>query len=144
MVTPPARRILILAFGILLALLLIAGWNAIATLSDIHTREQAARLDFLSRTGPLIRIHSKLVIYGTDGEAASQVFSQIRSELAQYPSARQPEEQVLVNRLLTMLDGEDHVQAKILTEQIAFWNDSQFRNANASLAAGFNDLRGRL
>ena len=178
-----AGRVLALAFGILLLLMLAAGWDAISTLARIHSSEAAARLDFLSRAEPLIQIHTKLSLYGDlvqksvvlttqrpAPEEARSLFSQIRSALSRYPQARVPEEQLLLRNLQTMLADQDRVSEEMLalhdqrrmkdwlgdevlpshlrtieaTEQIAFWNDNQFRAANASLLASFNQVRDRL
>jgi signal transduction histidine kinase len=122
-----ARRAVILAFGVLLALLVTAGWKAIAALGEIHAREQAARLDFLSRTEPLVQIHIKLSLYGdliqksvslagaqTSSQEARALFSQIRTELDRYPHGRRPEEQSLIDRLQTTLAEQDRVRAIML------------------------------
>jgi signal transduction histidine kinase len=123
-----ARRAVIVAFGVLLALLVTAGWKAIAALGEIHSREQAARLDFLSRTEPLAQIHIKLSLYGdliqrsvslpgtrNSSQEAGVLCSQIRAELDRYPQARKPEEQSLIDRLQTTLAEQDRVRAVLLT-----------------------------
>src|SRR5277367_2972184 len=122
-----AGRVLALAFGVLLALMVAAGWDAMATLARLHTSEQAARLDFLSRTEPLIQIRTKLTLYGDlvqksvvlttqepqSGEARD-LFSQIRSDLNHYPQARVPEEQALLGKLQTMLADQNRVSQEML------------------------------
>ena len=168
------KRILIVSFGILLALLVAAGWSAIATLSSIHSQELAASSDFLSRTEPLIQMHSKLILYGglvqTAPGDARQLFSQIRAELAHYPRERCQEEQTLIDHLQTVMSDQDRVRAQMLalhdaqlmknalgnavlpshlrviaaTEQITFWNDNRFRAVNAGLLVSSNQLRDRL
>jgi len=122
-----AGRILILAFGILLALMVVAGWDAITTLATIHTSEEAARLDFLSRTEPLIQIRTKLTLYGdlvqksvvvtteqSTPDEARALFSQIKAELNQYPQTREPEERSLVENLQKVLSDQDRVSQELL------------------------------
>lgn len=145
------RRILAASFTILLALLVIAGFAAVRTLADIHTQEQAARLDFLSRTEPMMQMRTKLTLYGElpqTSEQASQIYSQIQSALAQYPRDRAPEEQLLLGRLAAMLADQQHVHPDFKTlaavEEITVWNDARFRNVNAQLLTNFHQLQTRL
>ncbi len=162
-----ARRVLILAFSVLLAILVGGAWNALATLGEIHAREQAARLDFLSRAEPLMQIHAKLTLYGdlvqksasdrASFTEARRLFLQIQSELARYPAARKPEEQSLILQLQLMLPDHDRVQSLAgmeslpsqlrvvaATEQITFWNTHQFRSADSELLTNFHQRRERL
>ncbi len=171
-----ARQVLIVSFGVLLGLLVATGWDAIRILNEIHADEQAARLDFLSRTAPIYRIRSELTLYGDllqsdpAKQEVGQLCSRMRSELMDYPRTRKPDEQILIDHLLTMLADQDRVRARLLaapdtshvqilvgtealpthlrviaaTERIALWNDSQFRSANAALIADFQQVRDRL
>ena len=122
------RRVLIFAFGSLLAILIVAGWGALATLGRIHTSEQAARVDFLSRTEPLSQIRSKLTLYGdlvqqsvflapqqsSSSRQAQQLCADIRSVLANYPQSRTPAEQSLIDNLQLMLAEQDHARTEML------------------------------
>jgi signal transduction histidine kinase len=107
--------------------MVVAAWDALTTLATIHTSEEAARLDFLSRTEPLIQIRTKLTLYGdlvqksvvltmeqpVTGEA-NALFSQIQSQLNRYPQARGPEEQSLIKKLQAMLADQDRVSHEML------------------------------
>lgn len=119
---------MIFAFGSLLAILTIAGWQAIATLGRIHTSEQAARTDFLSRAEPLGQIHSKLTLYGdliqqpvflapqqnSSSRQAQQLSEDIGSALASYPQPRTPAEQSLIDNLQLMLADQDRARTEML------------------------------
>lgn len=143
-----AKRLLIVSFGILLAFLIVAGWSAIAMLSNIHAQQQAASLDFLARAEPLTQIHSNLTVYGELASASpdntSQLYSQIRAELARYPQERRAYEQTLIDHLQQMLVNQDRVRLIAATEQITLWNDNNFRTANATLLTSFLQLQNRL
>jgi signal transduction histidine kinase len=122
------RRVLIFAFGSLLAILTVAGWEAIATMGRIHAGEQAARVDFLSRAEPLGQIHSKLTLYGdlvqqpvfltpqqsSFSRRAQQLCDDIRSALANYPQPRSPVEQSLIDNLRLMLADQDRARTEML------------------------------
>ena len=106
----------------------VAGWQAIATLGRIHTSEQAARTDFLSRDEPLGQIHSKLTLYGdliqqpvflapqqsSFSTQAQQLCADIRSALANYPQPRTPAEQSLIDNLQLMLADQDRARTEML------------------------------
>ncbi len=113
-----ARLFLGIAFGSLVAIVLVAGWYALTTLQEMHVREEAARLDFLSRTEPIVQVRSKLTVFGdliqesvsAEGRPSSQakeIFRGVQSELGRYPSFRKPDERTLVNRLQTLLTEQD-------------------------------------
>ena len=122
------RRVLIFAFGSLLAILIVAGWEAIATLGSIHTSEQAARTDFLSRTEPLSQIHSKLTLYGdlvrqtvfvvprqiSSSGQVQQLSADIQSALAAYPQPRNPVEQSLIENLQLKLADQERARTEML------------------------------
>jgi signal transduction histidine kinase len=113
-----AKRVLIFSFAIVLALLVIAGWSAISTLAGIHTQEQAASEEFLSRAEPLLQIHSELTLYGdmvqTAPGEANQLASQIQRNLAHFPTARCQQEQTLITHLQALLTDQDRVRMEML------------------------------
>ncbi len=113
-----ARLFLGIAFGSLVVIVLAAGWNALTTLGEMHVREESARLDFLSRTEPIVKVRSKLTVYGNliqesvsaEGVASSQakeIFDQLQTELGRYPPLRKPDERTLVERLQMLLTEQD-------------------------------------
>src|ERR1035438_2512918 len=58
------RIVLLFGFGGLLAMLLVAGAEALSTLTQLHGAEQAARQSFLTRNPYLLEFRSTLDIYG--------------------------------------------------------------------------------
>ncbi len=141
----------------LVGFLIATGWSALATLGELHQQEQAARINFLSRTEPLIQVRSKLIVYGdlmqesplqgeTSPEKARQLFAQIESELGQYPQSRMPEEQALLNHLQGVLSEglPSHLRAIAATEQITLWNTNRLRSSNAQLLASFTQMHNHL
>jgi len=107
-----------IAFGLLVAIVLAAGWDALSTLREMHVREESARLNFLSRTEPIVQVRAKLTVYGNlvqesvfaEGVPSSQakeVFRQVQSELGRYPTPRGPDERTLVDRLQTLLAEQE-------------------------------------
>src|ERR1700722_9855729 len=58
------RIVLLFGFGGVLAMLLIAGAEALSTLKDLHGAEQAARQSFLTRNRYLLEFRSTLDVYG--------------------------------------------------------------------------------
>lgn len=112
------RVFLGIAFGSLVAIVLAAGWDALSTVREMHVREESARLDFLSRTEPIVQVRSKLTVYGNlvqesvSAESvpfsqAQEAFRQVQSELDRYPPLRKPDERTLVDRLQTLLAEQD-------------------------------------
>ncbi|MGI8990803.1 MAG: hypothetical protein ACR2I2_14655 [Bryobacteraceae bacterium] len=108
------RTAVLFAFGGLLSLLLIAGWEALSSVRKIHADEEAARRAFLARNECILTVRSTLDVYGNrvqqyflsyrSGVRASAahefpaLFGRIHSELAKYPSDRKPEEQSMLAR----------------------------------------------
>ena len=113
------RRILILGFGGLLAIMLVAGFAALRTLQQLHTAEEAARQDYLQRNQALATVNFSVHTYGDQVEQyilsagplvpdqafadqVSQLMADARSALGQYPNTGNPIEQ----RLLAQMDSQ--------------------------------------
>ncbi len=58
------RLVLLLSFGGLLALLLLAGLDALSVLKRVHASEEQARSAFLARNASLLTFRSYLDVYG--------------------------------------------------------------------------------
>src|ERR1019366_9359463 len=114
----PGRRlrlVLLLGFGGLLAMLLIAGGDALSTLAKLHAAEQTARQNYLTRNRYLLEFRSTLDIYGNrideyflsynpdvQNSAANDFAAlarRIQSGLNAYPPRREPQEQELLDAL---------------------------------------------
>ena len=102
-----APLVLIVGFGGLLSLLLIAGLSALSVLRELHTEEQQARAAFLERNRSLLEIRSTIDLYGDhvvryflavhpDGKPN---LPDLARQLSSYPAASQPEESALVSTL---------------------------------------------
>ena len=104
------RFALLVSFGGLLAMLLVGGMAAIATVQRLHAEEEAARTDFLSRNHCLMSLHVTLDVYSrrideyflendVQTSAASdfaQLTRQVAEALASYPYPRGAEEDQLL------------------------------------------------
>ncbi len=112
------RLFLGIAFGLLVAIVLAAGWDALYTLREMHVREESARLGFLARTEPIVQVRAKLTLYGNlvqesvfaegvPSSKAKEVFRQVRTELGRYPLPRRPDEQTLVDHLQMLLAEQE-------------------------------------
>ncbi len=135
------RASLLLGFGGLLLLLVIAGWQALSTVGQLHAAEQTARDSFAARNQALIEFRSDLDIYGNrvdqyvlsytpgsssgDGRDLSALFFHVQGALRGYPPDRQPEEQAMLTSL----------QALVADQERALYS---------MIAAARPDLRGRL
>ncbi len=117
------RIVLLLGFGGLLAMLVIAGGEALSTLKQLHAAEQVSRQNFLARNRYLLEFRSTLDVYGNrideyflsydpdvQNSAASDFASlarRIDSGLKAYPSRRQPEEQELLDTMRKTLAEQE-------------------------------------
>ena len=117
------RIVLLLGFGGLLAMLLVAGFEALSTLRQLHAAEQTARQNFLTRNRYLLEFRSTLDVYGNrideyflsydpdiQNNAASDFATlarRIHTGLSAYPPHRQPEEQELLDAMKQMLSEQE-------------------------------------
>ena len=107
--------VLLIGFGGLLGMLVIAGAEALSTLSQLHAAEQAARQSFLTRNRYLLEFRSTLDVYGNRideyflsynpdvQDSAANDFAaldrRIQAGLNAYPARRQPQEQELLDAM---------------------------------------------
>jgi signal transduction histidine kinase len=117
------RIVLLLGFGGLLAMLLVAGGEALSTLAKLHAAEQTARQNFLTRNRYLLEFRSTLDVYGNRideyflsynpdiQDSAANDFAalarRIQSGLNAYPPRRQPEEQALLDAMQKTLAEQE-------------------------------------
>ncbi len=109
------RLILLISFGGLLALMVIASLDAFRLARQLHTQEEAIRQTLLTHTQPLLVLSSSLYVYNdrieeylmsqdpqSDGLTArdfSRLKAEIDSTLKTYPAKREPEERALLESL---------------------------------------------
>ena len=131
------RLVLLIGFGGLLALLLIAGLDALATLRQLHAEEQQARAAFLERNQSLLTFRASLDIYGervehmfltfSPGEDLSVLSRQIHDALGKYPSARQPEEAQMLAALAALVVDQEHAVTAALSGEERANRDKMYR-----------------
>jgi signal transduction histidine kinase len=124
--------VLLVGFGGLLALLLVAGGEALSALRQLHAAEQIARQNFLSRNRYLLEFRSTLDVYGNRideyflsynpdvqvsaaGDFAA-LARRIDKGLRAYPANRQPEEQALLDAMRKTLAEQEASLNKALSE----------------------------
>jgi signal transduction histidine kinase len=109
------RLTLLVSFGGLLALMVIAGLQALYLARQLHAQEEEIRQSFLAHSQPLLVLSSSICVYndrmqeyllsqdpqaeGLTGEEFSRLSGEINSTLRSYPEARQPEERALLESL---------------------------------------------
>jgi signal transduction histidine kinase len=126
------RIVLLLGFGGLLALLLVAGGEALSALRQLHAAEQLSRQNFLTRNRYLLEFRSTLDVYGNrideyflsynpdvQNSAANDFAAlarRIDKGLKAYPPMRQPEEQALLDAMRQTLADQQNSLNKALSE----------------------------
>ena len=106
------RLTLLISFGGLLALMVIAGLDALRLARQLHTQEEEIRQTFLAHTQPLLVLSSSIYVYndriqeylmsqdpqadGLTAEEFSRLTAEINSTIKKYPENRQPEERALL------------------------------------------------
>jgi signal transduction histidine kinase len=109
------RLALLVSFGGLLALMLIAGLQALYLARQLHAQEEEIRQSFQAHSQPLLVLSSSICVYndrmqeyllsqdpqaeGLTDEEFSRLSGEIQSTLRVYPKARQPEERALLESL---------------------------------------------
>jgi len=109
------RRTLLISFGGLLALMVIAGLDALHLAHEMHTQEEEIRQTFLAHTQPLLVLSSSIYVFndriqeylmsqepqadGLTAEDFSRLTAEIIATINKYPGNRQPEERALLARL---------------------------------------------
>jgi signal transduction histidine kinase len=112
------RVVLLASFGGLMAMLLIAGLGALATLHQLHDQELTARKDFLVRDQCLLDFRSTLDVYGNrideyfleSGDVQARAAGdfatlarKIQGCLRSYPENRGPEERAFLESVQKLL-----------------------------------------
>jgi signal transduction histidine kinase len=106
---------LLTSFGGLLALMVIAGLDALRLAHEMHTQEEEIRQAFLAHTQPLLVLSSSIYVFNdqiqefllsqdpqADGATAaelSRLTAEINSTVRKYPENCQPKERALVESL---------------------------------------------
>ncbi len=124
------RPILLASFGGLLALMVIAGVDALCLARQLHTQEEAIREAFLSRSQPLLVLSSSIYVYNdrmqeyllsenpqSDGltpQEFSSLTAQIDSRLKTYPRNRQPEEREILESLNELFTEQQNMLNPVL------------------------------
>ena len=114
---PPGklRLTLLIGFGGLLALMVVAGLGALRLARQLHAQEEAIRQTFLAHSQPLLVLSSSIHVYndriqeylmspdpqadGLTAEEFSRLTAEISSELRKYPAHCEPEERALLANL---------------------------------------------
>ena len=109
------RLALLISFGGLLALLVIANLGALRLARQMQTQEEEIRQTFLAHSQPLLVLSSSIYVYndriqeylmsqdpqadGLTAEEFTRLTAEINSTLRKYPENCQPEERALLERL---------------------------------------------
>ncbi len=130
----PSRKLrltLLISFGGLLALMVIAGLDALRLARQLHTQEEEIRQAFLAHTQPLLVLSSSIYVYndriqeylmsqdpqadGLTAEEFSRLTAEINSTLKTYPENRQPEERELLESLQQMFTEQQGMLNPVLS-----------------------------
>ena len=130
----PSRKLrltLLISFGGLLALMVIAGLGALRLARQLHTQEEEIRQAFLAHTQPLLVLSSSIYVYndriqeylmsqepqadGLTAEEFSRLTAEINSTLKTYPENRQPEERELLESLQQMFTEQQGMLNPVLS-----------------------------
>jgi signal transduction histidine kinase len=122
---------LLVSFGGLLALMVVAGLEALRLARQLHTQEEAIRQTFLAHTQPLLILSSSIYVYndriqeylmsqepqadGLTAEEFSRLTAEINSTLKTYPENRQPEERALLESLQQMFTEQEGMLNPVLS-----------------------------
>ena len=125
------RLTLLISFGGLLALMVVAGLEALRLARQLHTQEEAIRHTFLAHTQPLLILSSSIYVYndriqeylmsqepqadGLTAEGFSRLTAEINSTLKTYPENRQPEERELLESLQQMFTEQQGMLNPVLS-----------------------------
>ena len=130
----PSRKLrltLLISFGGLLALMVIAGLDALRLARQLHTQEEEIRKIFLAHSQPLLVLSSSIYVYndriqeylmsqdpqadGLTAEEFSRLNAEINSTLKMYPENRQPEERALLESLQQMFQEQQGMLNPVLS-----------------------------
>ena len=130
----PSRKLrltLLISFGGLLALMVVAGLEALRLAHQLHTQEEEIRQTFLAHTQPLLVLSSSIYVYndriqeylmsqdpqadGLTAEEFSRLTAEINSTLKTYPENRQPEERELLESLQQLFTEQQGMLNPVLS-----------------------------
>ena len=125
------RLTLLSSFGGLLALMVIAGLDALRLAHEMHTQEEEIRQAFLAHTQPLLVLSSSIYVYndriqeyllsqdpqadGVTAEEFSRLTAEINSTVTKYPENCQPEERALRERLEQLFTEQQGMMNPVLS-----------------------------
>jgi signal transduction histidine kinase len=125
------RLTLLIGFGGLLALMVIADLGALRLARQMHTQEEEIRQTFLAHSQPLLVLSSSIYVYndriqeylmsqdsqadGLTAEEFSRLTAEINSTLRKYPESRQPEERALLESLQQMFTEQEAMLNPVLS-----------------------------
>jgi signal transduction histidine kinase len=130
----PSRKLrltLLISFGGLLVLIVIAGLGALRLARQLHTQEEEIRQTFLAHSQPLLVLSSSIYVYndrileylmsqdpqadGLTAEEFSRLTAEINSTLRKFPENRQPEERALLDSLQQMFTEQEGILNPVLS-----------------------------
>jgi len=129
---PPGklRLTLMISFGGLLALMVLAGLDALRLARGLQTQEDEIRQAFLAHTQPLLVLSSSIHIYNDriqdylmsqdpqadrlTAEKFSRLTAEISSALHSYPEDRQPEEVALLKKIQQLFTDQQGLLNPVL------------------------------
>jgi signal transduction histidine kinase len=122
---------LLISFGGLLALMVIAGLGALRLARQLHTQEEEIRQAFLAHTQPLLVLSSSIYVYNdriqeyllsqdpqVDGLTArefSRLTAEINSTVRKYPENCQPQERALLESLEQLFAEQQGMLNPVMT-----------------------------
>jgi signal transduction histidine kinase len=125
------RLTLLISFGGLLALMVVAGLDALRLARQMQTQEQEIRQTFLAHTQPLLVLSSSISIYNdsiqeylmsqgpqADGLTAgeiSRLTDEINSTVRKYPAHCEPQERALVENLKQLFTEQQTMLNPVLS-----------------------------
>jgi hypothetical protein len=130
---PPGklRLTLMVGFGGLSALMVLAGLDALRLARELQTQEDGIRRAFLAHTQPLLVLSSSIYIYNDriqeylmsqdpqadrlTAEKFSRLTAEISSTLNSYPKDRQPEEVALLKKLQQLFTDQQGMLNPVLS-----------------------------
>jgi len=130
------RLTLMIGFGGLLALMLVAGLEALDLARQLHAQEENIRRSFLAHTQPLMVLSSSICVYndrvqeyllsqdpqaeGLTPDEFSRLNAEVDSMLRAFPDTRPPEEEALFDNLQRLFAAQQGMMHPILS-----WNPEE-------------------
>ena len=125
------RTVLLIGFGGLLVIMFVAGFTALQTLRELHTAEENARREYVTRNQVLMRVTSLVGTYdgqveryilsstsihsATTPEEMARQAAEAHAALRSYPGSRDTAEQLLLEDMERQLEEEERTVQGILS-----------------------------